>query len=128
MTDQLQVALVVAVLVLALGIGFVVAARWQLSRWIQYDAEIISAQSKDSDWDLLEVRYIVSGQEVTATVGAPSELGHSRQRCDAISIRYNPRAPQVARLASSRGKVHIVGVFFIMVGIIWLGCILAMRA
>jgi hypothetical protein len=127
MTGQLQSGLVVAALTIAVGVVLIAFARWRLRQWTVCDADVVSVQSRDSDWDLVEVRYEVAGKSVVATIGTPSELGYSRRRADTAPIKYNPRAPEEARLASSRGKLYIFGVFFLMVGLMWFACILAMR-
>jgi hypothetical protein len=128
MPSHLQVGLFIAIIAIVLGITLMITARRRLQQWRLCSAEIVSVESGDPDWDMLSVQFSVAGRQISAIVPAPSEYGYSRKRGEAISIRYNPAAPDQARLASSRGKLYIIGVFLFLTGAMWLAFILVMKS
>ena len=126
MPSHLQIGLLIAALAIVFGAVLMIVARRKLQQWTLCDADIVSVESRDSEWGMVQVEFSVAGRRLSAVVSAQSEFGYSRKRGESVSIRYNPIAPEQARLASSRGKVHIIGVFLFMLGSIWLAAILAM--
>src|ERR1044071_58166 len=126
MPSHLQLGLLIALVVMVLGIALMIAARRRLRQWTPCTAHIVSVESRDPDWDMLNVRFSVGAKQFSVVIPARSELGYLRRRAEAVSIRYNPSAPAQACLASSRGKLQLVGVFLFVVGAIGLVSMLAM--
>lgn len=118
----------ISVLAVAFGAGFVALARANRNRWIACNAVLVSSESRDADWDLLRVQFSALEQRVTATVAVPSEMSRRLRAEGSVPIRYNPTAPEQACLASARGKLHIVGVFLLSVGVIAFVSALVMKS
>jgi hypothetical protein len=96
--------------------------------WHVCAAAVLSVESRDTDWDIARISFSSGGQSITTTVVVPSELGVRRNQLKSLRIRYNPAAPSHARLESSPGKLKVIAVFLITVGIIFLGFSSAWRS
>jgi uncharacterized protein DUF3592 len=113
---HLSISLLGSILALCFGVALIALARSKRNQWISGNAVVVSVESRDSDWDLLQLRLLASGRQVVTTIAAPSQLGYARRSGESIPILYNPAEPSQMCLPSSRGKLHIVGVFLLAAG------------
>lgn len=103
MASHLQVMLLIAVLAIVFGFVLMVVDYLIIKNWPKCNADIVSTEPRDSDWDIVQIEFSVQGKPVSTVVTVQSAFGYSRKIGEAVLIRYNPAAPEEVRLLSSLG-------------------------
>ena len=111
---------------ITIGSTLLFVARIRRKAWHVCSARVLSVQSRDSDWDIAQIRFAPSAQSVTTSITVPSEFGFLRRRGELVSIRYDPASPSEAYLESSPGRLKLYGMYLVGSGAIVLAFSLVM--